>query len=432
VERTFHVSPIRFGAARPARFGESSLSVADPSGEEIRSLVTALRARARNAPDDLPRRARSIAAAARRFLDPDDPIRRRALEALPAVTGFSRPMIEESLPRIFAPLDERSLEAIAGNAAGRAVPVLGIVAAGNIPGVALPQMALALAAGSSCIVKTASGEPLLAALFAEALSEVAPDLGAALAVLWWRGGHSSCDRALTGGVDSLVAYGSDATIAVWSAYGPRRLVAHGHRASLAVVRLVEDTATLDSLAIAASIDVVLYDQLGCLSPQCLFTIGANTDLRRVFLDRLAEALDREGRRLPLGLVPEEHSIAIRRLQDEYEWREIRGEAVSLRKGKEPPFWTIADDLAREFRPSPLYRTLVVRHLESVDDLASALGEWLPRIESVGMGPWPDREVMQALAGIPRLVPLGAMQSPDLAWRQGGLDPMAAIVAGESA
>jgi hypothetical protein len=53
---------------------------------------------------------------------------------------------------------------------------------------------------------------------------------------------------------------------------------------------------------------------------------------------------------------------------------------------------------------------------------------LPRIESVGMAPWADEAVLRAISalGVPRMAPLGAMQEPDLAWRQGGLEPMAGI------
>jgi len=45
-----------------------------------------------------------------------------------------------------------------------------------------------------------------------------------------------------------------------------------------------------------------------------------------------------------------------------------------------------------------------------------------------MAPWPDAEARRAVSalGISRCAPLGAMQSPDLAWRQGGLEPMAGI------
>jgi hypothetical protein len=431
MERAFHARGFRFGTERVERFGVSSLGVVDPSPEEIRALVQALRAGSPRPGGGLRWRARALARAASRFLDPGDAVRRRALDALPAITGFSPAMIEAALPRIFSVIDERSIEAVAESVAVRFVPLLGIVSAGNIPGVALPQAVLALAAGSSCIVKTASGEPLLMALFAEALGAVSPDVAASLAVVWWRGGSVARDRALAVGVDSLVVYGSDDAVAAWSAYGPRRMLPHGHRASVAVVRLVDDAATLSSLAAAAAADVAMYDQLGCLSPQCLFAIGS-VAARNAFVGRLAAALDAEEHRMPLGRVPDEHAILIRRLRDEYEWREIRGEPVAVLHGAEPARWTIVADEKPEFRASPLYRTIVIRRVASASDLSRAIGAWLPRIESAGIGPWPDPEVLQSLAGIPRRVPLGTMQSPDLGWRQGGVGPMAAIIDGKGA
>jgi hypothetical protein len=430
MEHAFHVRGFRFGAERVERFGATSLRVVDPSPEEIRALIAALRGGSPRPRGDLGSRARALARAASRFLDPGDAIRRRALEALPSITGFSAAMIEAALPRIFSVIDARSIEAVAESVAVP-VPLLGIVSAGNIPGVALPQVVLALAAGSSCIVKTASGEPLLTALFAAALGEIAPDVAASLAVLWWRGGSVARDRVLAVGVDSLVVYGSDGAVAAWSAYGPRRVVPHGHRASMAVVRLSDHTAALSSLAAAAAADVAMYDQLGCLSPQCLFAIGGVT-ARRVFADRLAAALDAEERRMPRGCVPDEHATLIRRLRDEYEWREICGEPVVLLPGAGPARWTIVADETPQFRASPLYRTLVVRPVASAADLPRAIGAWLPRIESVGIGPWPDPEVLRSLAGIPRRVPLGTMQSPDLGWWQGGVEPMTAIIDGEGA
>src|SRR5262249_32197072 len=95
-------------------------------------------------------------------------------------------------------------------------------------------------------------------------------------------------------------------------------------------------------------------------------------------------------------------------------------------------WTIIDDPSSSFQPSPLHRTIFVRHLDSLAALPSALGAWLPRTESAGMAPWPDSEMRRAASalGIPRLAPLGSMQSPDLSWRQGGWEPMAGIRTGE--
>jgi acyl-CoA reductase-like NAD-dependent aldehyde dehydrogenase len=430
MERAFHLPPGWRLAERPHRFGEGSLLVAEVPAKAVAALVAELGRRADRRIDGATRRARAIARAARRFLDRGDPLRRRAIEALPTLTGFSRPMIEEALPRAFAPITETALAGEVARSRGEPVAVLGIVSAGNIPFVALPKAVLALAAGCSCVVKTAAGDPLSMVLFAEALSEVDDDLGSRLAVLWWAGGVAACEPEFLRAIDSVVAYGSNEAIRALAPAVRGCFVGHGHKLSFALVRLGHE-ADPRALAEAAALDVVLYDQLGCLSPQCVYTLGGATAERRAFVDRLEEALGDLDRRLPPGELPEASALAVRRLRDEYEWREIGGEAVRVRGAVGR--WTLIDDPTPAFRPSPLHRTILVRRLDSLSALRGALGDWLPLIESAGMGPWPDPQAAAELAslGLPRLARLGEMQSPDLGWRQGGLAPMAGIEPGEN-
>jgi hypothetical protein len=158
-------------------------------------------------------------------------------------------------------------------------------------------------------------------------------------------------------------------------------------------------------------------------------VGAEPSRRRELVDRLAEALAEADVRWPRGELGEAEAIAIRRLRDEYEWRELGGEDASVRVGNG---WTILEDPTPGFRPSPLHRTIFVRPLETIGDLRLALGEWLPRVECVGMGPRPGAETGRSLAalGIPRVAALGRMQDPGLDWRQGGMGPMAGILASE--
>lgn len=429
MERTFHLPRGWRVPVCTRDFGSRPLSVAELSPEEMGRLTADLARRAERSRDGLPRRARAIAAAARRFLDPADPLRQRAVAQLPALTGFSRAMIEEALPRIFAPITEAALIDVVSRARVPFVASLGIVAAGNLPGVALPKTALALAAGSSCIVKSAAGEPLSMALFAEALSEADDELGSALAVVWWPGGSAACEPQFLRGLDSIVAYGSDEAIQALASATRGRFIGHGHKLSFGLVRL-GDPADPRLLAEAAALDVAFYDQLGCLSPQCLYTEGGGVAERSVFIDRLSDALEALDRRLPPGELPEPSVLAIHRLRDEYEWREIAGEGVSVcgKVGR----WILIDDPTAAFGPSPLHRTILVRRIDGLRALRGALGDWLPRVESVGIGPWPDPEASAVLTslGLPRLAPLGEMQSPDLDWRQGGLPPMAGIESGE--
>jgi hypothetical protein len=409
---------------------EPAFPLLSPSVSEMRELLERLRAAPRRG--TVADRAASLAGAAGRFLAAGNPLRRRALELLPRTTGFSPEMIAEALPRVFSPLaDARAIE----RAASGSRPVFGIVglvAAGNVPGVALPKMILALAAGAAVIVKTASAEPFLAALFVEALQSVDPALATRLAVLSWQGGSSEAEDAFFSAVDSLVAYGSDKTISAIAARRPGPCTFHGHKLSVGIVRL-DLGADTRSLAAAAAVDVALYDQLGCLSPQSFYTIGVDPAVRRRFLDDLARALAEAERRWPPGAVADGEASAIRRLRDEYEWRELRGDAVSVRTGEGVAGWTVLDDPTPGLRASPLHRTVFVRRLETIGELGRAVGEWLPRIECVGIAPWPDPESDRALSaiGIARVAPLGEMQRPDLEWRQGGREPMAGIIAGDA-
>jgi hypothetical protein len=431
MERGFHLPGAPRERDRTRAFGDGTLGVVDLSARQMRALLGELRARRPRS--DPAARAVTIARAARRFLDDGDPLRRRAVAGLPAITRFSPPMIEAALPRVFTPLaDVAELGRIASGPR-ECVSLLGIVAAGNIPGVPLAKASLALAAGSSCIVKSAAGEPLLAVLFAEALAEADPSLASAFAATWWEGGSAPCEEEFLRGIDSLIAYGSDGAIASLAARGPKRFVGHRHKMSIGLVQL-DGAHDLAETAEAAAVDVALYDQLGCLSPQSFFTVGGAPGKRGTFIAALSRALEDAERRWPPGLLPEAQALAIRRLRDEYEWRAIQGEAVAVYGGASAGSWTVVDDPTPGLRPSPLHRTIFVRRLQTLADLRGALGEWLPRIESVGMAPWPDETGLRAISalGVPRIAPLGAMQDPDLAWRQGGLEPMSGICSEDAA
>lgn len=412
---------------REQSFGRATLRIADLSAEEIHGVLQCLRAGAGTlAGIDPSRRRRAIAEAARRFLDSSDSLCLRAQSLLPAVTGFSSEMIRETLPRIFEPIHEAALADLVPPGL-RAHPLVAIIAAGNVPGVAIGKMALALACGAACFVKSASGEPVLAALFAEALAAASPELGAATAVTWWAGGDRPREEAVAHGVDSVIAYGSDAAVEAWGSLAPASFVARGHRLSVSVVCL-DDASRIGDLAVAAAIDVALYDQLGCLSPQTIYALcGASSEFQ-AFAEALAAELEALGRRLPRGIVSEGAALAIRRLRDEYEWREIRGEPVRLRASREGILWTILEDPQPRFRPSPLHRTVFLRRLGRAEDLGAVLGEFVSRVECVGIGPWPDEEIVAAVAacGIPYRAPLGRMQSPPLAWPQGGASPLAGV------
>jgi len=235
----------------------------------------------------------ALQTAARRFADPQDPLRRAALNSLPGYTGYAPQMIElmagalslmslEVFPAAYAAaqqLDQRALQdwqafpGLSGRLrffpeqrwrqiAARWRPrrplfsplappslVLGF-GAGNVPGTALLitflSQAAALTGGTppAVLVRNSRQEPIFSPLVLQALEEADPDLVAAVAVLVWDYEQADLQAQLLGQADLAIAAASDQTItqlqsqaAAASRHGkaPLRWHAHGHKVSFAAI-----------------------------------------------------------------------------------------------------------------------------------------------------------------------------------------------------
>ena len=101
-----------------------------------------------------------LADAVERWLAPESPWFARALQLLPAATGFSPAMIRQALPTMLAPLRGDALaETIATEVGTRRGPALILhVLPGNLPGLAAIPAALSLAIGSSAVLKPGRGD----------------------------------------------------------------------------------------------------------------------------------------------------------------------------------------------------------------------------------------------------------------------------------
>jgi acyl-CoA reductase-like NAD-dependent aldehyde dehydrogenase len=409
---------------RPERFGEAVLEVADLDPAELAAIVAALERPGGTAEE----RARAVERAARRFADPRDALRVEVAEIVGATTGASPAMVAEALGAIFAPLEAAALAAAVSAPSAPLVRRVAIVAAGNVPGVAVAKTALALVAGVATLVKPATAEPFVSVGFARALIEECPALAAAHAVVWWRGGRAELESAAFAAVDALVAYGSDETIAELERSRPRIFVGHGHRVSVAAIRL-DGEVPIEEVAGAAARDVALHDQQGCLSPQVIFAIGGDRERLAELTRALAAALERLSEHLPRAQADDRLHVAIRRFREAYEWRALRGEPVELLHDARGTEWTVVLDPEPRLPANPLHRTIVVRPLASAGELAETLAPLRSRLESLGIAPAVDGELtgIACSLGIPRIVPIGTMQTPGLDWRQGGRDPLAGLL-----
>lgn len=392
----------------------------------------------------------SLDAVVTRFLDPASSERREAEAALPQKTGLSPEMIQHTLPLIFQEYRTESLasllneelrtpamldqfqDTLQGAVRASSLPLITQVLAGNLPGAGIDSMIFSLLVKSATLVKTASSASFLQALFAQSLTQLDPDLGACLSVVTWPGGKAELEDIAFSTADIVVASGSDESLASIRQRVRGRFIGYGHKLSFSVITQ-EALVHAEQAAKQAAYDMVLFDQQGCLSPQLVYVEDDGTVSPQEFASHLAKALEQWQTRLPRGDVSLGVSTEIRRVRDESEWQALAGREVVVYASPQGTQWTVIYEADPTFAPSPLYRTVRVKPLSSLDHLASLLMPWHSYLEAVGTTLPTDQDRRRILlnvlgnSGASRICPLGTMQTPPLSWRHGGRPRIADLV-----
>ena len=387
---------------------------------------------------------------AARLLDPADELRVTAERALPGITGYSPPMIRRVLDRMAAdwrsgPLrdllraefgDPRVLDGFLPDPRRQArVAAFGPrlaahVFSGNVPGVAVTSLVRSLLVKAATLGKTATGEPLLAALFARGVAETDAGLGRCIAVTYWAGGDEEMERAALEHADAVVAYGGAEAVSSVRARTPStaRFLGYGPKVSFGVVgrdRLSEERAA--DAACSAALDASTFDQQGCVSPHLFYVEEGGEVGPRAWAALLAREMEAVERQLPRGALAPGEASAIRQLRAEAEF----GHGTELFASREGTAWTVIYDPDPAFAPSCLNRVVRVKPVTSLRDVPRLVAHVGPLLQTVGLTA--DSGDGQALAaelgrlGASRVVPLGRMAWPPPAWHHDGHPPLRDLV-----
>jgi len=222
---------------------------------------------------------------------------------------------------------------------------------------------------------------------------------------------------------AVIAFGSDTTMAGLRAQlrFDQKFIAHGHAVSL--LWISEPDKLTPRQARACAIDVLTYDQLGCLSPQAIY-VPAATNIAALG-EKLARALEAQWRALKQK--PARSLSVAARIAEVRDVAFARGQPVWL-----PPSrhlgWTIIHDADPTFAPSPLHGVIILRKCAEAK-LNQALRSVRGRISTVGLaGHWSSRLENTFLSlGVSRFCPAGRMQFPPLTWHHDGHQTLAELV-----
>jgi hypothetical protein len=419
------------------------------------------------------RDASSIAAAlgrvGERFLDPADPLRSEALELLPSTSALSPEMSAAVLDGMAADWTRARLvgflraemgepcaldgfvESAAGPALDAAIDDAGAapagptrrsmaigprlcvqIVAGSVPGVGTSALVRSLLVKGPTLVKPGGGDLVLTVLFARALAEADPELGAAVAVVYWPGGSRALEDAALTWADVVTAYGSDATVSELRARTPiaARFLAYHHRVSVGVVgREALSSAALERTASEVARAVALFDQRGCVSPQLVFAERGGERSPRAFAEALGRALRDLEQELPTGLLDPAEAAALHQARGTAELLSGSGEVRMLHGGRAA--WTVLYEPDALSLPPLAGRFARVRPLEALERLPQALAPLSSHLQTVGYAGLDSRleELARTLgrAGAVRVAPFRAVPFPPPWWHHDGGRPLGDLV-----
>jgi hypothetical protein len=222
----------------------------------------------------------------------------------------------------------------------------------------------------------------------------------------------------------VIAFGSDATMTALRAQlrPDQKFIAHGHAVSLLWIDRPKRLTPAEFRACA--MDVLTYDQLGCLSPQALYLPPGHAV--EELGHKLARALETTWQHLS---VKPSRPLGVRaRIAEARDVARALGHRMWL-----PPSghqgWTVIHDPDPAFAASPLHGVIPIR-VSAPADLEKNLATVRGRISTVGVvgaassSPW--RRPFLNL-GVSRFCRAGRMQFPPLSWHHDGRAPLAELV-----
>lgn len=379
---------------------------------------------------------RAIADAAERWSDADFPPRVRATEAIVARTGYSTPVVEYALDRIFFSMSERAIRATLASELGSCEAVDGFVARADRPdawarpvgrvavvssrttiGVALVPAVFALCAKCDVVVK--DREDHLVRAFFDSLAEEREEFARAAVAQEWT--HERTHETLRD-FDAVVAFGGNDALASIRAATPAeaRFIGFGPRASAGYIarETLADDEALEATLEGAARDAVLYESEGCLSLHALFVEDAGALAPAAVAERLAAAMERAAIEFPVGRRDAQTAAAVSSARNMAAFRAAtaRGAVYSDAAAS----FVLVLDPPDDEPPAFLPRTLGLRTVAHPAQALQYLRHHAIPLEGFALSSDRTDVVEMALeAGAVRLARFGELQQPPLSGEHGG-------------
>jgi Acyl-CoA reductase (LuxC) len=387
---------------------------------------------------ELPARriVRAVADAAERWTDADFPARVRATAAIGERLGYTTPVVDFALDRLFESITVDALTAAITGELGsldvldgfteqpgrpaawaRGVEAVTIVSSDTTIGVAIAPLVFALAA--KCGVTVKDRADALVAAFADTLGEERPELRAAIDVRSWSGGDDDVEAQALGHADAVVAFGGpDALRAIRArCASDATFVPFGHRSSAGCLGSAALDGGVAALAAGIARDALLYDGDGCLSLHLLFVERAPDGAHERFVDVLAAACAANAIEFPAGPRKPARAARVGTYAAAAAFRAANGAGRVVRAPDGS--WTIVVEPPAAELPPFGGGVIPVIFVDDVRDAAAYVERHALPLQALGVAGAGDARALAERLGAVRVTEFGRMQDPPLAGHHGG-------------
>lgn len=360
-------------------------------------------------------------------LNGDDPaLQRQLLAELPASTGLSPEMVRWALASTLTTLDAAALSALHDAAPlprarvrlARPGKLCVVVLAGNVFTAAARAIAVPLLFGVPVVAKAASDDSAFVRALHTALTRADATLAGAFTAIELEPGDDARAQLLFEQADIVSVFGSDNTLNTIRGQlsATVSFIGHGHGLGAGFVDsgALQDEASARQAAEALALDVVAYDQRGCMSPLVAWVHEGQPVTGHDFARFVFEALGSLAGSLPRGPLP----IASASAQISF-----RGIAALRGRVFEGDGHAVTYEGKAPLRIAPGYRNLQVLDVASRATLSEKLAPLGVHLKCLGIAGVDDQEALIASLPArvaPRVCALGTMQKPRLDALQDGV------------
>jgi len=305
---------------------------------------------------------------------------------------------------------------------------------GNIPLTWLPAFFACLLGRTPCLIKPGGDDPMTAAAFVSSIIRRAPELAPAIAVLPWKGGDAGVETAVMENAGVVLAWGGGDAVSSLARRVPpgAGLVAHGPATAVgAVSREAMNPGKLAQVASESARDTLLFDGRGCLSLSAVFLERGGLYETGEAVREIAKEFARVAGELPPGRVAPESASLVQTWRGRMRARELAGKGSMIFTSKGNLDWTVICDGDLAFPPVPLYRTLWIHAVDSLDEIPKKLAG-VGTIHALAFAGPEARRLKLAMdmgpSGLTRVCAFGKLQAPPVSWSSTGVSPLRRLLA----